>query len=136
MKKYLILILVFNFYCGYSQFNSNAPWLTNDTLAKSGKADINHLVSVFNQYWLTRDKSKKGSGYKPFMRWEYHWRNMTNAEGFLITPQEMWAAFNEKKSARVNRLTSPNVVPSSNWEAIGPFGNATPQSTRNYIWAC
>ncbi len=130
MKKYLVFIIVFNFYCGYSQFNSNAPWLINDTLAKSGKADINHLVSVFNQYWLTRDKDKKGSGFKPFMRWEYHWRNMTNAEGFLITPQEMWTAFNEKNTARVNRLTSPNIVPTSNWEPIGPFGNATPQSTR------
>lgn len=130
MKKYFLIILIFNFYYGYSQFNSNAPWLINDSLAKSGKADINHLVSVFNEYWLTRDKNKKGSGYKPFMRWEYHWRNMTNPEGFLITPQEMWTAFNEKNTARANRFASPNIIPTSNWEPIGPFGNATPQSTR------
>ncbi len=130
MKKSLLIILVLNFYCGYSQFNSNAPWLEKDSLSLAGKADINHLVSVFDQYWRTRDKSKKGSGYKPFMRWEYHWRNMTNPEGFLITPGEMWTAFNEKKSARSNRSINPNSVPACNWEPIGPFGNASAQSTR------
>jgi hypothetical protein len=130
MKKLLAIILFFNFYCGFSQYNSNAPWLVNDSLAQSGKADINHLVSVFDQYWASRDRNKKGSGYKPFMRWEYHWRNMTNPQGYLITPGEMWAAFNEKNAAKSNRLASPNVAPTSNWEPIGPFANATPQSTR------
>ena len=130
MKKSLLLLLVFNFFCGYAQYNTNAPWLEKDTLAQSGKADINHLVSVFDQYWENRDKNKKGSGYKPFMRWEYHWRNKTNPEGYLITPGEMWAAFNEKKSAKANRFASPNVVPTSNWEPIGPFANANAQSTK------
>lgn len=130
MKKPLLLFLVFNFFCGYAQYNTNAPWLEKDSLAQSGKADINHLVSVFNQYWSDKNRNTKGSGYKPFMRWEYHWRNMTDPNGFLITPGEMWTAFNEKKAARANRSASSNAFQSSYWEPIGPFSNATPQSTR------
>ena len=133
MKKIVLLIMLFSCFWVYPQFNPNAPWMVNNAAAKSGQANIDDLVTAFNQYWSTRDYKKKGSGYKPFKRWEYHWRNNTNPQGLLITPREMWNAFNEKNSRLNNRSTS-NIssvqVPVSNWEPLGPFSNATPESTR------
>ena len=120
MKKILIFVLVLNCYSVYPQYNPNAPWNSNNELAKSGQANIDNLVDSFNQYWLTRDRNKKGSGFKPFMRWEYHWRNKTNPQGFLITPQEMWTAINQKKTSVSNRSNTSVLVPTSNWEAVGP----------------
>lgn len=133
MKKIVLLIMLFSCFWVYPQFNPNAPWMVNNAAAKSGQANIDDLVTAFNQYWSTRDYKKKGSGYKPFKRWEYHWRNNTNPQGFLITPREMWNAFNEKNSRlnnRNNSTTSSVQVPVSNWEPLGPFSNATPESTR------
>lgn len=123
MKKLLLIILVFNCFFGYSQFNPIAPWNVNNELAKSGQANIDNIVTSFNQYWSDKDleKRKRGSGFKPFMRWEYHWRNKTNPQGFLITPQEMWTAFNQKKTSASNRSNASVLVPVSNWEPIGPF---------------
>jgi hypothetical protein len=72
VKKVFLIILFFSFYSGFSQYNSNATWLLNDSFPERGKADISHLVSIFDQYLESRDRNKKGSSYKPFVRWEYH----------------------------------------------------------------
>ena len=130
MKKIVLSIMLFSCYWVYPQFNPNAPWMVNNESARSGQANIDDLVASFNQYWLNKDYKKKGSGYKPFKRWEYHWRNETNPQGFLITPQEKWNAYNQKKARFQNRNASSVLVPPSNWEPLGPFSNATPQSTR------
>ncbi|MGX7667737.1 VPS10 domain-containing protein [Flavobacterium pedocola] len=118
-KTYLLLTLLCSF-LGYSQFNELAPWMekTSDTERKREKT-IDELVTSFEEYWKTHDKKKKGSGYKPFMRWENHWRNLTNAEGKLITPGELWTAFNQKNQARNNSVNRN--LPPSNWTPIGPF---------------
>lgn len=121
MKKLLLIILVFSCFLAFPQYNPNAPWNRNNELAKSGQANIDNIVDSFNQYWSDKDKNKRGSGFKPFMRWEYHWRNKTTPQGFLITPQEMWTAFNQKKASASNKSNSSVLVPVSNWEPIGPF---------------
>jgi hypothetical protein len=121
MKKILLFAILLNCFLVFPQYNPNAPWNRNSELAKSGQATIDNITESFKEYWSTRDRNKRGSGFKPFMRWEYHWRNKTNQQGFLITPQEMWTAFNQKKATVANRSSSSVLVPTSNWEPIGPF---------------
>ena len=128
MKKIIFLTLLLNALVGFSQFNKNAPWIKTDSLALSGKANINEIVNSFDKYWENKDFKKKGSGYKPFMRWEYHWRNKTDEQGFLLTPAQMWTAFNQKNDRNSSR--NGLNVPVSNWQPIGPFANATANSTR------
>jgi hypothetical protein len=128
MKKIIFLTLLFNSFVGFSQFNKNAPWIKTDSLALSGKANINEIVNGFDKYWENKDFKKKGSGYKPFMRWEYHWRNKTDEQGFLMTPAQMWTAFNQKNDRKSNR--NGLNAPASNWQPIGPFANALANSTR------
>lgn len=118
MKKLILFVTFICFFTSYSQYRPHAPWMTKDSLASSKDLSIDVLTNNFNEYWKNKDYKKKGSGYKPYKRWEYHWKNITNPQGFLITPQEMWAAYTDKK----NRKTfSTNVVPPSNWEPLGPF---------------
>ncbi|CAM3981207.1 MULTISPECIES: VPS10 domain-containing protein [Flavobacterium] len=107
---------------GYAQFNEDAPWmreLSNKT--NKGAITIDEMVGSFNQYWETHDKDKKGSGYKPFMRWEYHWRNNAHSNGTLITPLEINAALQNKK----NQVNNKNGFASkaSNWQPVGPFNH-------------
>lgn len=129
-KTYLLLTLLCSF-LGFSQFNESAPWMEGSLANKSGELTIDEITASFNAYWLNRDKTKRGSGYKPYMRWENHWKNKTNSQGFLITPQEMWDAVAQKKQSKLNRnQNSSQALPTSNWLPLGPFSNATPNSTR------
>jgi hypothetical protein len=129
--KYTYLIIVFLFVTlSYSQFNNSAPWMKVEENSKKNVETIDELVNSFNKYWETHDRFKKGSGYKPFMRWENHWRNMTNPLGYLITPQEMHDAWMLKNQSKLNRTFSPNSLPVSNWQPIGPISNANENSTR------
>jgi hypothetical protein len=119
IKNYLIISLLCSF-LGFSQFNPSAPWMANKNTPRNGQFTVDEQVEAFNQYWSKRDKNARGSGYKPFMRWEYHWRNYTNEQGFIISSDEFWNAWRQKNQAKTNR----NVVmslPVSNWEPIGPF---------------
>ena len=106
-------------FLGYSQFNESAPWNVNSQTSRQNELSIDELKNSFDQYWLSHDKDVKGSGYKPFMRWEYHWRNKVNDQGHLITPQEMWDAWNQKQQLKQSR--SALSLPPSNWQPVGPF---------------
>ena len=88
--------------------------------AKQGQATIDEQVEAFNHYWSTRDKNVRGSGFKPFMRWEYHWRNYTNEQGYIVSSDEFWDAWRQKNQSKTNRSATMS-LPVSNWQPIGPF---------------
>ncbi|MDI9308798.1 MAG: GEVED domain-containing protein [Limnohabitans sp.] len=105
-----------------AQFNSDAPWMSDMSLSsKKGEVSIDEMTNAFNQYWLTHDKNKKGSGYKPYMRWEYYWRNNVHPDGTLITPSEIWTAWQNKNRSKNNRRS---VLATSNWQPVGPFSHS------------
>ena len=118
MKIKLLLLLFFTA-LGFSQYNSSAPWIINKEESKQGLLTITELQNAFDQYWETHDKDLKGSGYKPFMRWQYHWENKTTPQGALITPEQMWSVFVQKKASSTNRNNQQ--TPASNWLPLGPF---------------
>ena len=120
IKNYLIVSLLCSFF-GFSQFNPSAPWMQNVTTAKLGQATIDEQVEAFNQYWSTRDKNVRGSGHKPFKRWEYHWRNYADNQGYIMSSDEFWEAWRQKKQVIANRSSASRVLPASNWQPIGPF---------------
>ena len=119
IKNYLIVSLLCTF-LGFSQFNPTAPWMSEINASKKGEVTIDEIVAAFNQYWLTHDKNVKGSGYKPFMRWEYHWRNFTNEQGYIQSSEEFWNAWRQKKQSKANRNVTMS-LPVSNWQPVGPF---------------
>ncbi len=127
MKKIYLLVGLLFVTLGYSQFNPSAPWMSNSASTQR-EANIDEITNSFNQYWANKNKDKKGSGFKPYMRWENHWRNKVNEQGYLITPQEMWNAWNQKNASNLNRNAFS--LPVSNWQPLGPFSNAIANSTR------
>lgn len=121
IKKYLILSLLCPFF-GFSQFNPSAPWTKNMTNEKAAEVTIDQQVQDFEQYWSTRNKYARGSGYKPFKRWEYHWRNYENAQGYVMSSEELWNAWREKNQVKANRNVTL-ALPASNWQPVGPFSH-------------
>ncbi|WP_333807944.1 T9SS type A sorting domain-containing protein [Flavobacterium sp.] len=119
IKNYLMISLLCSFF-GFAQFNSSAPWMTDLQTAKKGEATMSEMVAAFNAYWETHDMNVRGSGHKPFKRWEYHWQNKINDQGYIITPEEFWNAWNQKKQVKTSRNTN-RALPPSNWQPVGPF---------------
>ena len=119
MKEKIILLLFFVSLIGNAQFNSSAPWMENlierKKLAKNeGPLKFQEIVDAFNEYWKDKDHTKKGSGYKPFMRWQNFWKNCLNDDGTLVTYDQLIAAMDEKQNS-IAKLADQ-----SNWMPLGP----------------
>jgi GEVED domain/Secretion system C-terminal sorting domain/Fibronectin type III domain len=110
-----------------AQFNPSAPWMkTESVTAKKNKSALtmNQMVADFEAYWKTHDKNKKGSGYKPFKRWEYQWRDKMHPDGTFLTNNEMLEVFKNKKKLKASTSRSSALAKTSNWQAVGPFTHA------------
>ncbi len=104
-----------------AQFNSDAPWMSSFSQEdlKANTVRFQDIVDAFNTYWMSRDTEEKGSGYKPFKRWENYWQNFVNEDGFLPSAVDLDKAFKEKQlfdQNRANRMTS-------DWQPFGPFAH-------------
>ena len=111
-------ILLFSLLINYSQTDNNFSWLNEFKYSNSDKINYNKVVSEGNKYWETRDKNIKGSGYKPFKRWEAHWNNYVDEYGFLPTKDDLFNVWLKEKS--LSRLSNQLVNDQSNWISLGP----------------
>lgn len=124
MKNLLSLAFVLCFAFSYGQFNQNAPWmngLNDQSRTSNNPVKFQEIVDAFNNYWVTRDPDVKGSGYKPFKRWESYWENFVKADGTLPTSLELWNTYLEVKNQKNNQRSSNALVDDSNWLPVGPF---------------
>ncbi len=114
MKNITFLFFFFTLFQFFGQYNEGAPWMVDDQQKSTkSKTTLNELSSAFNQYWQNKDPSKKASGFKPFKRWENHWKNYVLDNGTLTTPNVIWNAWEQKEN-----LAKSSV---SNWKSIGPY---------------
>ncbi|RZW44495.1 MAG: T9SS type A sorting domain-containing protein, partial [Flavobacteriaceae bacterium] len=126
MKKLLLLIAICTFFSTNAQFNQNAPWMESfDLENRTSRVKFQDVVDAFNTYWETRDPHVKGSGYKPFKRWEAFWENLIDEDGFIPTSTDLWNTWLEKEARSATR---DPLIDESNWISLGPT-SFTNQST-------
>ncbi len=118
MKTRILLCLLIVFGTANAQFNESAPWVQQ---AKQNSSSANptfkEVQQAFNVYWSTRDETVKGSGYKPFKRFEYIWEKEVNGEGELPTEKDKWDLWKQtRQNSSLARFTDQ-----SNWLPIGPY---------------
>ena len=121
MKKPLIILIALICYMGHSQYNSSAPWMEGLSQNKSSSGtdipiEFQKITNAFDAYWENKDYKKKGSGYKPFMRWEEYWKNSLLPDGTMSTPKDLWKAWEEK-----NSMVSSSKNAAASWIPMGPF---------------
>lgn len=103
----------------FAQYNESAPWMagTNDPLgsakALSPERSLDDMSAAFEDYWKGRDPSKKGSGFKPYKRWENHWRNFLRKDGTLAKPSDFWKAWEAEKEMLKSEIAQ--------WRSLGPY---------------
>ncbi|MEP0265939.1 glycosyl hydrolase [Dokdonia sp.] len=116
MKKPIILLLLLWSTISISQQHKDTPWMKTFE-GRQQDPTFEEVQQAFNAYWETHDKDAKGSGYKPFKRWEQLWKRRVKADGSLPNGKDFYEAWEAK-----NRFqTSGNrMADLSNWLPIGP----------------
>ncbi len=112
-----------------AQFNQSAPWMANLEKKESAKSDqgksiqdrysLDEISLAFNDYWKDKDPTVKGSGFKPYKRWENYWSHFVDSDGYLPTSQAILNSFKNKQL----QMLAPN--PTSQWTSIGPTNPGT-----------
>jgi hypothetical protein len=103
-----------------AQINYSAPWVKEMEIPFNEKILFNDVVDSGNAYWETRDKNAKGSGYKPFKRWEAYWQNYVDDSGYLPSRQQIWDNWLKKTNYSQMRTSIQSTTDESNWISVGP----------------
>ena len=120
-RNCLIILFILTGLSGFSQFNQDAPWMktlnTEARRASNNPVTFQEIVDAFNHYWKDKDPTVKGSGFKPFKRWENYWQNFVKEDGTLPTSAELWDTWQAaKQQAQSSRLSDL-----SDWFPEGPY---------------
>ena len=113
----------------FSTSNSNAQVESDISWTKMGdnkNATFYEVQQNFNEYWRDRTVTK-GSGYKPFKRWEAFMEPRVGPEGDMTLPYTTYANYISWQAENQASPTAGNRSLTSNWTALGPVGKpATP----------
>lgn len=104
-----------SFYISFGQFNELAPWMDAQEGLKraSHKNQFEKVSNDFDRYWSTRDASQKGSGFKPFKRWQQHWKHFLKDDGSIATPGDLKKVWVQKNLLQKSE--------NANWTSLGPY---------------
>ena len=126
MKKTTFIILLLIPFIAFSQaIQNNAPWMKNQLKSKK-KLTINDISLSAENYFNTIDRDKKGSGLKPFKRWEYHWNHYTKSDGTIAPATDLWNAWEQKNNLNASQKNNANDT--SNWTSLGPYSHTNTAS--------
>ena len=134
MKKFVpqISALLFSFVLS-AQVQNNAPW-NNSNVQKRSKTTLNSTSKEANNFFQALDINKKGSGFKPFKRWENHWKYYLNNDNTISSSQQLWNAWQQKTQMPniTNAARASNTQSTANWFPLGPFSSSNTHNTNNF----
>jgi photosystem II stability/assembly factor-like uncharacterized protein len=117
MKKKILLATALLFSSlAFAQLGADAPWMQSFT-DNPRQAKFQDIQNAFEAYWADKDETKKGSGYKPFKRWESLQQDFLNPDGTVISGQQHVDAWRQKNANRNSQ------VDNGDWESVGPYSH-------------
>lgn len=105
-----ILVFLFGIFLGHSQ-----EYLR---MIDSGDYPVQQVIDSAEAYFANRDKGR-GTGYKPYKRWEYNAKRMVNDNGYLPKIDERIAEL-ERWNAEMNQTAESRMALPDSWEDLGP----------------
>jgi photosystem II stability/assembly factor-like uncharacterized protein len=104
------IVMSFGLIISYHSSSAQAP---SGASTAPDKANFYQIQKHFNDYWEGK-KITRGSGYKPFKRWEWYWQQRVNPDG-SFPPNNVLQKEWESYSA-----TKQTADPAGDWKPIGP----------------
>ncbi len=126
MRKIISLLsisLLFNFYTVSAQTvdNDTANYPYWIEMMQDENANFFETQKAFNTYWENREVTK-GSGWKPFKRWENNMRTRVDENGNRPNPAAIYEAHEILKKQRNQKSNL------GNWNPLGPVSLPNPYS--------
>lgn len=128
MRKFLLGFLAFSIAntinAQVNKTNQQKDWRE---LMQDPNANFYDIQKAANAYWETHDPEEKGCGYKPYKRWEAFMEPRVYPSGNLYLASQTWNNFEEWQAQNIsgNKVIAPNMIASTTWTAMGPFGAMT-----------
>lgn len=110
----LTFIIFFSVTC-FAQIGGNAPWMQNLDTDDYESLTFEEIVTAAEAYWADKDTEARGSGFKPYKRWESQYRAYQNPDGTLMSQAQLWQAWRNKT------LNFSPQDDASNWQSLGPL---------------
>lgn len=110
LQTAFLFIFLFGIFLGHSQ-----EYLR---MIDSGDYPVQQVIDSAEAYFENRDKGR-GTGYKPYKRWEYNAKRMINDNGYLPKIDERIAEL-ERWNAEMNQTAESRMALPDSWEDLGP----------------
>jgi hypothetical protein len=104
----------------------NSPWMQNNSLKSKSKLTLEDISQQAELFFSSFDRFQKGSGLKPFKRWEYHWSFYTQNDGTISPASALWNSWRQKNT--LNNSKQNNLNDTSNWTSLGPYSHTNTAS--------
>ncbi|MFZ4564209.1 MAG: hypothetical protein ACOYNU_12580, partial [Bacteroidales bacterium] len=115
-KSVVVAFCIVLFICLNTSIHSVSAQEPSGAADTPEKANFHQIQKSFNDYWKGR-KVTKGSGYKPFKRWEWYWESRVNPDG-TFPPNNVVVSEWEKYANTY--LTDNTADTAANWTFMGP----------------
>lgn len=118
MKRKKLLGLTFSmcFSLGcFAQIGGNAPWMQGLDTNNYESLTFEEITAAAEAYWADRDTEARGSGFKPYKRWESQYESYQNPDGTLLSQRQLWQTWREKSQNFASQADD------SNWQSLGPL---------------
>ena len=117
-----VTLFIVQFLFAQSIDTANYPYWID--MMQDENVNFKQTQSAFNTYWENRT-IEKGSGYKPFKRWEWYIQDELNADGTYPNPETSAKEFKKfDQRYNVSNSVSPNgnmvQSTSGSWSNLGP----------------
>lgn len=91
------------------------PWWID--MMQDPNGNFFETQKAFYTYWQGRE-THRGDGYKPFKRWEYHWKSRVNPDGTFPEPGQVYREYNRYVQSHPadTRLKTGQAA----WQELGP----------------
>ncbi len=120
MKKpflYILLSLCINIV--YSQKSNQPIEILGQQFTTNNYAEI---TAQLDSFWETQpNKYNKGSGFKVYQRWKEHWKYYLNADGTLMSGDQIANEYLNSRKKNPNLSKKADSIDMSNWIPMGPF---------------
>lgn len=120
MKKLFAILVVF---CTAIIANAQEKAGTTDVMGHTiSSTNYFDITTQLDAYWAANtDKDKRGSGYKPYVRWKEFWKYYVAADGSIMSSNQIAAQYKEQRKIQSSKLAKTTGADLSNWIPLGPY---------------
>lgn len=112
-RCYFMIFVVFGLVGGSLQAQQQRNWVE---MMEDPTVNFYEVQQAFEDYWRGKEVTR-GSGWKPFKRWEHFWEPRVHPHGQFPDPDQSYRAYQSYLNRFAPQMLQPN---NADWQSLGP----------------